>query len=247
LVQRGFEESPQCSAASPFTRSSQPPGMVPIGSSSRPTRSALRSTRQRRHPVVATKANAASAYSGYACVTGALSTPRAITSEGCVRASHPARVDEGRPARGWHADAPASHRAKVSDPIRVAVGAGASVALEELSEIDRVDVAEAALAGWLQADGFVGQYTGTNRSLTIEFQVHGRRVRLGHGNLDVVFPDVHRKVRRRTPSTFASGASVSMARSSVISWTLGLLTGALRFVFPTVSSPPRTTSRGLSA
>src|SRR5205807_164141 len=30
-------------------------------------------------------------------------------------------------------------------------------------------VAEAALAGWLQADGFVGQYShGTNRSLTIE-------------------------------------------------------------------------------
>ena len=33
-------------------------------------------------------------------------------------------------------------------------------------------VAEAALAGWLQADGFVGQYDhGTNRSLTIEFEV----------------------------------------------------------------------------
>ena len=30
------------------------------------------------------------------------------------------------------------------------------------------DVAEAALAGWLQSDGFVGQYEGTNRSLTIE-------------------------------------------------------------------------------
>ena len=31
------------------------------------------------------------------------------------------------------------------------------------------EIAEAALAGWLQSDGFVGQYdTGTNRSLTIE-------------------------------------------------------------------------------
>src|SRR5580693_9469023 len=36
------------------------------------------------------------------------------------------------------------------------------------SEIDMKQVAEAALAGWLQSDGFVGQYEGTNRSLTIE-------------------------------------------------------------------------------
>ena len=37
-------------------------------------------------------------------------------------------------------------------------------------EISPVAVSEAALAGWLQGDGFVGQYaTGTNRSLTVEF------------------------------------------------------------------------------
>jgi ribonucleoside-diphosphate reductase alpha chain len=36
-------------------------------------------------------------------------------------------------------------------------------------EVSPWDIAEAALAGWLQSDGFVGQYeTGTNRSLTIE-------------------------------------------------------------------------------
>src|SRR5215471_16170983 len=36
-------------------------------------------------------------------------------------------------------------------------------------EVNPWDVAEAALAGWLQSDGFAGQYkTGTNRSLTIE-------------------------------------------------------------------------------
>src|SRR5439155_9559649 len=35
---------------------------------------------------------------------------------------------------------------------------------------DEAEVLEGALAGWLQGDGFVGQYTeGTNRSLTIEF------------------------------------------------------------------------------
>ena len=34
---------------------------------------------------------------------------------------------------------------------------------------DRDDIAEAALAGWLQSDGFVGQYEhGTNRSLIVE-------------------------------------------------------------------------------
>jgi ribonucleoside-diphosphate reductase alpha chain len=37
------------------------------------------------------------------------------------------------------------------------------------TEIRPWEIAEAALAGWLQSDGFVGQYqTGTNRSLTIE-------------------------------------------------------------------------------
>src|SRR5205823_10624399 len=35
-----------------------------------------------------------------------------------------------------------------------------------------VDVSEAALAGWAQAHGLVGQYQhGTNRSLTVEFEV----------------------------------------------------------------------------
>ncbi len=57
-----------------------------------------------------------------------------------------------------------------------------------------IDVSEAALAGWLQADGFVGQYDhGTNNSLTIEFQVANAEERawvLRH--LDVVFPNVHR-------------------------------------------------------
>ena len=57
-----------------------------------------------------------------------------------------------------------------------------------------VDVSEAALAGWLQGDGFVGQYDhGTNQSLTIEFEVANAEERawvLRH--LDVVFPNVHR-------------------------------------------------------
>jgi len=42
--------------------------------------------------------------------------------------------------------------------------------LERLRDECRACPAQAALAGWLQGDGFVGQYDhGTNRSLTIEF------------------------------------------------------------------------------
>ncbi len=55
------------------------------------------------------------------------------------------------------------------------------------------EVAEAALAAWLQADGFVGQYDkGTNRSLTIEFMTNGDEEHdwvLGH--LATVFPEAH--------------------------------------------------------
>ncbi len=64
-------------------------------------------------------------------------------------------------------------------------------------EITASEISEAALAGWLQGDGFVGQYDhGPNRSLTIELITVTEAEHdwvLGH--LDVVLPDVHRKVR----------------------------------------------------
>jgi ribonucleoside-diphosphate reductase alpha chain len=64
------------------------------------------------------------------------------------------------------------------------------------SEILPRDVAEAALAGWLQADGFVGQYEGTNKSLTIEaMTVTDAELAWVTKALDVVFPDVHRHER----------------------------------------------------
>ncbi|HEY6624362.1 MAG TPA: LAGLIDADG family homing endonuclease, partial [Acidimicrobiales bacterium] len=64
------------------------------------------------------------------------------------------------------------------------------------AEIKRQDVAEAALAGWLQSDGFVGQYDGTNRSLTIEaMTVTGAELEWVTWALDEVFPGVHRKER----------------------------------------------------
>ncbi len=59
------------------------------------------------------------------------------------------------------------------------------------------EVSEAALAGWLQADGFVGQYdSGTNRSLTIEFLVSGDdELAWVMAHLKRVFPDSHSKTR----------------------------------------------------
>jgi ribonucleotide reductase alpha subunit len=64
------------------------------------------------------------------------------------------------------------------------------------AEIDQSEVAEAALAGWLQSDGFVGQYSGTNKSLTIEaITVNADELAWVAQALDVVFPDVHRHER----------------------------------------------------
>ena len=64
------------------------------------------------------------------------------------------------------------------------------------AEIKYRDVAEAALAGWLQSDGFVGQYEGTNRSLTIEaMTVTDAELEWVTWALDEVFPGVHRKER----------------------------------------------------
>src|SRR6202035_3724754 len=61
------------------------------------------------------------------------------------------------------------------------------------SEIDRQEIAEAALAGWLQSDGFVGQYAGTNASLTIEAMTVTSAERAWVTKaVDVVFPSVHR-------------------------------------------------------
>ncbi|QVQ51986.1 vitamin B12-dependent ribonucleotide reductase [Spiractinospora alimapuensis] len=61
-------------------------------------------------------------------------------------------------------------------------------------EITKQDIAEAALAGWLQSDGFVGQYEGTNRSLTIEaMTVNEAELDWVTRALDRVFPHVHRK------------------------------------------------------
>jgi len=57
-------------------------------------------------------------------------------------------------------------------------------------------LSEAALAGWLQADGFVGQYEhGTNQSLTIEFMtVDAQEHAWVMQHLDIAFPGQHYRV-----------------------------------------------------
>ena len=63
-------------------------------------------------------------------------------------------------------------------------------------EISRHEIAEAALAGWLQSDGFVGQYEDTNRSLTIEaMTVTDAELDWVTDALNQVFPGVHRHER----------------------------------------------------
>ncbi|WP_348651145.1 LAGLIDADG family homing endonuclease [Micromonospora sp. WMMD882] len=64
-------------------------------------------------------------------------------------------------------------------------------------ELGLREIREAALAGWLQSDGFVGRYeTGTNRSLTIEaMTVNDDELDWVTVALDEVFPGAHRKER----------------------------------------------------
>ncbi len=65
------------------------------------------------------------------------------------------------------------------------------------AEIHRSEIAEAALAGWLQSDGFVGQYNGTNRSLTIEaMTVTDAELAWVTEALDLLFPGAHRHERQ---------------------------------------------------
>ncbi|MHB8185905.1 MAG: vitamin B12-dependent ribonucleotide reductase [Dermatophilaceae bacterium] len=64
-------------------------------------------------------------------------------------------------------------------------------------EIDLAEISEAALAGWMQSDGFVGQYTsGTNRSLTMEaITVNDAELAWVTNALDRVFGETHRHER----------------------------------------------------
>jgi ribonucleoside-diphosphate reductase alpha chain len=200
----GFEEQPQCSACQPYRALvSTPEGMVPIGELveseqvGRVVYDANGTTR-----VIAVKANGRKRVfrgqlrNGQFIEATADHVVKAVRARGAT--PEWLRVDELRPGMRLHLH---PHRAKVQQPALVPAGGvepgESELSAEEALRTDEVEIAEAALAGWLQADGFVGQYMhGTNRSLTIEFQTatdeeHGWVL----SHLEAALPDVHRCVR----------------------------------------------------
>jgi ribonucleoside-diphosphate reductase alpha chain len=201
----GFEERPQCSACQPYhALVSTPEGMVPIGELveldqvGREVFDANGITR-----VVAVAQNGRKPVCRVRLRNGSFieATPDHVVKAVAERRSQPQwlRVDELKPGMRLHLH---PHRAKVRETALVLAGHGASDGDEssEFTVIDghrRVAAAEAALAGWLQADGFVGQYDeGTNRSLTIEFQAaNDQEYAWVIENLDLALPHIHRHVR----------------------------------------------------
>jgi len=196
----GFEEHPQCSACQPYDALiSTPDGMVAIGEIvqegqiGREVYDANGTTR-----VIAVKQNGRKPVWRVLLRNGNFveATPDHVVKAVDDRRTEPRwmRLDELEVGMRMHLH---PHRAKVAAPTLVAHG---GLDLEDAvpETTDEVAVAEAALAGWLQADGFVGRYErGTNRSLTIEFQVaDDDELEWVMSNLDVALPDVHRHVRR---------------------------------------------------
>jgi ribonucleoside-diphosphate reductase alpha chain len=198
----GFEEKPQCSACQPYDALiSTPDGMVPIGELVEGTQigrevyDAEGVTR-----IVAVKANGRKPVYRVTLRNGGFveATADHVVKAVDERRTTPRwiRVDELRPGMRMHLH---PHRAKVLSRVLAPVGGPSSdetVPVTIADDDGLVTRAEAALAGWLQADGFVGQYaTGTNRSLTIEFQVAGED-EFGWvcQNLAIAFPDAHRNV-----------------------------------------------------
>src|SRR5881398_503628 len=173
----GFEEKPQCSACQPYhALVSTPEGMIPIGQLvdgdqvGREVYDASGVTR-----VVAVAHTGQKPVYRVQLKNGSFveATPDHVVKAVAERRTQPQwlRVDELKPGMRLHLH---PHRAKVRESALVLAGGASSEDASDFA-IDGqrpVAAAEAALAGWLQADGFVGQYDeGTNRSLTIEFQV----------------------------------------------------------------------------
>ena len=215
----GVEPRPQCSACQPYRALiSTPDGMVPIGrlvdegAIGRNVYDASGTTR-----IVAVKHNGRKPVWRVSLRNGSFIEATSDHVVKAVRSRRAAaewlRVDELVPGMRLHLH---PHRARtmpsaVSAALPLAVPIGGVAVDEGLAPTGggildafapadpdaRRREAEAALAGWLQADGFVGQYeNGTNRSLTIEFQVANEdEYRWVTDNLDMALPDVHRHVR----------------------------------------------------
>jgi ribonucleoside-diphosphate reductase alpha chain len=196
----GFEESPQCSACMPYgALISTPDGMVQIGelvSGDQVGREVYDAHGVTR--IVATQANGIKPAYRVRLRNGSFveATADHVVKAVRERRTEPQwlRVDELEVGMRMHLH---PHRAKVAERALVSAGADAMFSDDAPAAVDAVKVSEAALAGWLQADGFVGQYDhGTNRSLTIEFLVVNDEERAWvEEHLDVALPGVHRHIR----------------------------------------------------
>src|SRR3954451_9886304 len=199
----GFEEQPQCSACQPFhALVSTPEGMVPIGEiveGSEVGREVYDAHGVVR--VVALKRNGTKPVSRVRLRNGQFveATPDHVVRVVDQRRTQPQwlRVNQLEVGMRMHLH---PHRSKVATPALVPAG-GLEFAADAPDAAEPVAVAEAALAGWLQADGFVGQYeSGTNRSLTVDFQVAtDAESEWLIRTLDVALPEVHRHLRAADP------------------------------------------------
>jgi ribonucleoside-diphosphate reductase alpha chain len=202
----GVEPDPQCSACQPYDALvSTPTGMVPIGELVE--RGAVGTVVYDAHGetrVRAVKANGDKRVFRVLLRNGAFVEATADHLVYAVPERRTVgswlRVDQLRPGMRLHLY---PHRASTEDVVgRLATSLerrseeGGTATLVRTEPTTRV-ASEAALAGWLQADGFVGQYqTGTNTSLMIEFQTATEEEHdWVQRHLQVVLPGVHQHVR----------------------------------------------------
>ena len=206
----GVEPHPQCSACQPYDALvSTPTGMIPIGELvERGAVGTVVYDARGETRVRAVKFNGSKRVYRVRLRNGSFieATGDHLVFAASKRRSSGAwlRVDELRPGLRLHLY---PHRASSDDVVgrlartleapelRGEVGGG--LATLTRAETETREAAEAALAGWLQADGFVGQYqTGTNTSLTIEFMTVGEEEHdWVQRQLQAVFPDTHQHVR----------------------------------------------------
>jgi ribonucleoside-diphosphate reductase alpha chain len=203
----GVEPDPQCSACQPYDALvSTPTGMVPIGELVE--RRAIGTVVYDAHGetrVRAVKANGDKRVYRVRLRNGSFVEATADHLVYAVPERRTVgswlRVDQLRPGMRLHLY---PHRGSADDPVGPLVAsterqaeAGGGTATMVRTEPATKEASEAALAGWLQTDGFVGQYaTGTNSSLTIEFQtVTEEEHDWVQRHLQVVFPGVHQHVR----------------------------------------------------
>jgi ribonucleoside-diphosphate reductase alpha chain len=206
----GVEPNPQCSACQPYDALiSTPTGMVPIGELVE--RHAVGTVVYDAHGetrVRAVKFNGFKRVYRVRLRNGSFieATGDHVVFATSKRRSGGAwlRIDQLQPGMRLHLY---PHRASSDDVVgRLAHAldspelqreADGGVATLTRTATETREAAEAALAGWLQADGSVGQDgTGTNTSLTIEFMtVNEDEYDWVQRQLQVVFPDVHQHVR----------------------------------------------------